>query len=186
MLKDEYKVYEEKMKKSIDSVAADFASVRAGQAVFPHCPADSPAAGRYAAAGERGLYPARAVPPAARPVRGQHVGLDGVRRLRGFRARAHGIVGRARNAEYLALRRYRVAAGVRRHRRHFRANIGAACSKTSTSMRSRLFSRSSPMIRFCPGVRLSAARGETDAFIALTHLIYCLCHFSRSGRALLL
>ena len=32
MLKDEYKVYEEKMKKSIDSVAADFDSVRAGRA----------------------------------------------------------------------------------------------------------------------------------------------------------
>ena len=32
MLKDEYKVYEDKMKKSIDSVAADFASVRAGRA----------------------------------------------------------------------------------------------------------------------------------------------------------
>ena len=32
MLQDEYKVYEEKMKKSIDSVAADFASVRAGRA----------------------------------------------------------------------------------------------------------------------------------------------------------
>ena len=32
MLKDEYKVYEEKMKKTIDSVAADFAAVRAGRA----------------------------------------------------------------------------------------------------------------------------------------------------------
>ena len=32
MLKDEYKVYEEKMNKSIDSVAADFAAVRAGRA----------------------------------------------------------------------------------------------------------------------------------------------------------
>ncbi|MDD3346517.1 ribosome recycling factor [Oscillibacter sp.] len=32
MLKDEYKVYEEKMGKSIDSVGADFASVRAGRA----------------------------------------------------------------------------------------------------------------------------------------------------------
>lgn len=32
MLKDEYKKYEEKMNKSIDSVAADFASVRAGRA----------------------------------------------------------------------------------------------------------------------------------------------------------
>ena len=32
MLKDEYKVYEEKMKKSIESVANDFAAVRAGRA----------------------------------------------------------------------------------------------------------------------------------------------------------
>ncbi len=32
MLKDEYKAYEDKMKKSIDSVAADFAAVRAGRA----------------------------------------------------------------------------------------------------------------------------------------------------------
>lgn len=32
MLKDEYKKYEDKMKKSIDSVAADFAAVRAGRA----------------------------------------------------------------------------------------------------------------------------------------------------------
>lgn len=30
MLKDEYKVYEDKMKKSIESVANDFAAVRAG------------------------------------------------------------------------------------------------------------------------------------------------------------
>ena len=30
MLKEDYKIYEGKMKKSIDSVAADFASVRAG------------------------------------------------------------------------------------------------------------------------------------------------------------
>ena len=32
MLKEEYKIYEEKMKKSIDSASADFASVRAGRA----------------------------------------------------------------------------------------------------------------------------------------------------------
>ena len=32
MLKEEYKIYEEKMKKSIDTVSADFASVRAGRA----------------------------------------------------------------------------------------------------------------------------------------------------------
>ena len=32
MTKDDYKVYQEKMQKSIDSVGADFASVRAGRA----------------------------------------------------------------------------------------------------------------------------------------------------------
>ena len=32
MLKDEYKIYEEKMKKSIESVTNDFAAVRAGRA----------------------------------------------------------------------------------------------------------------------------------------------------------
>ncbi|NLU23758.1 MAG: ribosome recycling factor [Clostridiales bacterium] len=32
MLKDEYKIYEEKMKKSIESVSSDFAAVRAGRA----------------------------------------------------------------------------------------------------------------------------------------------------------
>jgi len=32
MLKDDYKIYEEKMKKSIESVSNDFASVRAGRA----------------------------------------------------------------------------------------------------------------------------------------------------------
>ena len=32
MFKEEYKIYEEKMKKSIDSASADFASVRAGRA----------------------------------------------------------------------------------------------------------------------------------------------------------
>ena len=37
MLKDEYKVYEEKMRKSIDSVTADFASVRAGRATKNRC-----------------------------------------------------------------------------------------------------------------------------------------------------
>ena len=36
MLKDEYKVYEEKMKKSIESVANDFAAVRAGPVSYTH------------------------------------------------------------------------------------------------------------------------------------------------------
>ena len=32
MMKDEYKVFEDKMKKTLDSVAADFGAVRAGRA----------------------------------------------------------------------------------------------------------------------------------------------------------
>ena len=32
MLRDEYKVFEDKMKKSVESVAADFSAVRAGRA----------------------------------------------------------------------------------------------------------------------------------------------------------
>lgn len=62
-----------------------------------------------------------------------------------------------------ALRRYRAAAGVGRHRRRFRANIGAACFSASTSIPRRAFSRSSPMRRFHSGVRLSAAAVEPHA-----------------------
>ena len=121
--------------------------------------------------------PGRAMPlscapaaPAARLVRGERVGHDRVGRLRGGRARARAAAGRARNAEGLALRRYRVAAGVGRHRRRFRANIGAACFETSTSMRSRRFSCSSSMMRFCSGARLSAACGEPAASTGSTRL----------------
>ena len=46
MLKEEYKVYEDKMKKSIDSVAADFASVRAGRRMNDFCFCMLPAAQR--------------------------------------------------------------------------------------------------------------------------------------------
>ena len=73
------------------------------------------------------------------------------------------------------MRRYRAAAGVRRCYRHFRANISAACFKTSTSMRSLRFSRSSSMtlawsgVRLS-GVRLSAAWGDPVAFIDVIHL----------------
>lgn len=77
---------------------------------------------------------------------------------------------RPRDAEKPALRRYGVAALVGRYGPHFRAYISAACFKTSTSIRSLRFSRSSSRIRFCSGVRLSAARGEPVAFIDLTHL----------------
>ena len=111
-----------------------FAPVRADQAVFPHYPADAPATGGYAGPRQRRLYLARAVAAMAGLVRCDHVALDGVGRFRAFGAEVHRVVGGARNAKDLALRRYRVAVGVRRYHRHFRANISAACFKTSTSM----------------------------------------------------
>ena len=72
---------------------------------------------------------------------------------------------------------------VGRHGPHFRAYTGAACFKTSTSIRSLRFSRSGPRIRFCSGVRLSAARGEPVAFIDLTRLSTVLLPRSHSSMA---
>ena len=146
-------------------------AVGARQAVFPHDTANPAPADRFARPSQRRLYLARAVATAARLVGRQHVGLDGVGRLRRVCPRPHGVVGQARNAEDLALRRYyRVAAGVRRYHRHFRANVGTACFKTSTSMRSLRFSRSSSMTLVWSGVRLSAAWGNPVAFIDVIHL----------------
>ena len=69
--------------------------------------------------------------------------------------RAHEAARRPRDAEEPALRRYEVAVLVGRHGPHFRAYIGTARFKTSTSIRSLRFSRSSSRIRFCSGVRVS-------------------------------
>ena len=145
-------------------------AVGARQAVFPHDTANPAPADRFARPSQRRLYLARAVAAAARLVDRQHVGLDGVGRLRRVCPRAHGAVGRPWHAEDIALRRYRAAAGVRRYHRHFRANISAACFKTSTSMRSLRFSRSSSMTLVWSGVRLSAAWGDPVAFIDVIHL----------------
>lgn len=66
---------------------------------------------------------------------------------------------------------------------HFRAYTGAARLKMSTSIRSLRFSRSGSRIRFCSGVRLSAARGEPIAFIDLTRLSTVLLPRSHSSMA---
>lgn len=97
-------------------------AVGARQAVFPHDTANPAPADRFARPSQRRLYLARAVAAAARLVGRGHVGLDGIGRLRGVGPRAHGVVGRPGHAEYLALRRYRAAAGVRAapHRRGLR------------------------------------------------------------------
>lgn len=145
-------------------------AVRAGQAVLPHDAADpAPADGGARPPGRR-LYLARAVPAPAGGVGRGHGRRGGVRRGGTAGPRAHGVVRRPRDAEEPALHRYGVAALVGRYGPHFRAYISAACFKTSTSIRSLRFSRSSSRIRFCSGVRLSAARGEPVAFIDLIHL----------------
>ena len=54
--------------------------------------------------------------------------------LFGFQMFHHPVVGGAGNAQYPALRRYRAAGGVGPHHACFRANTGAACSGTSTSI----------------------------------------------------
>lgn len=53
----------------------------------------------------------------------------------------------------------------------------------STAIRSLRFSRSGSRIRFCSGVRLSAARGEPIAFIDLTRLSTVLFPRSHSSMA---
>ena len=65
-----------------------------------------------------------------------------------------------RHAEDPALRRYRAAAGVGPHHACFRANTGAACSETSTSISNRRLRLSDSISSFCSGVRLSTALVE--------------------------
>ena len=72
----------------------------------------------------------------------------------------HPVVGGAGNARYPALRRYRVAGGVGPYHVYPRANTGAACFGTSTSISDRLSRLPGPTGSFRPGVRLSAVRVE--------------------------
>ena len=88
-----------------------------------------------------------------------HVAGDRIRTLRPGMP-GHPVVGGAGNAQYPALRRYRVAGGVGPYHACLRANTGAACSETSTSISNRLLRLLSPTGSFRPGVRLSAARVE--------------------------
>ena len=107
----------------------------------PHDAADpAPADGDARAPGWR-LYLARAVPALAGGVGRDHGRRGGVRRGGPVGPRAHGVVRRPRDAGEPALRRYGVAVLVGRHGPHFRAHIGAARFKTSTSIRSLRFSR---------------------------------------------
>lgn len=69
----------------------------------------------------------------------------------------HPVAGRLGNAQDPALRRYRAAAGVGPYHACFRANTGAACSETSTSISSCLSRFRNSISSFSSGVRLSAA-----------------------------
>lgn len=75
----------------------------------------------------------------------------------GFGMFGHPVVGGAGNAQYSALRRYRITGGVGPYHCYFRANISAACFKTSTSISNCLLRLRSSISSFCSGVRLSAA-----------------------------
>ena len=75
----------------------------------------------------------------------------------GLGAVEHPVAGRLGNAQDPALRRYRAAAGVGPYHACFRANTGAACSETSTSISSCLSRFRNSISSFSSGVRLSAA-----------------------------
>lgn len=78
------------------------------------------------------------------------------------RAQRHGPPARTQAGPDATRARSGAAGAGRRHRR-FRANIGAACFRTSTSVLSRALSRSNSMRRFRSGARLSAAAVEPHA-----------------------
>ena len=72
----------------------------------------------------------------------------------------HPVVRELRHAEDPALRRYRAAAGVGPYGLCFRANTGAACSETSTSISNWRLRPLNAISSFRSGVRLSAALVE--------------------------
>ena len=88
-----------------------------------------------------------------------HVAGDRIRTLRPGMP-GHPVTGGAGNARYPASRRYRVAGGVGPYHACLRANTGAACSETSTSISNCLLRLPGSTGSFRPGVRLSAARAE--------------------------
>lgn len=128
----------------------------AGHAVPLHDPVD-------AAAGQRHALVPQGVPDlpgpvhlAAVPPHALHILLVRVGAL-GLGVFEHPVAGRLGNAQDPALRRYRAAAGVGPYRACFRANTGAACSETSTSISSCLSRFRNSISSFSSGVRLSAA-----------------------------
>ena len=135
------------------------ARVRARHALFAHDVADA-SPGRGDAPPFQSVLdlPGAAAFAAVAPDRA-HVAGDRIHMLR-LGMPGHPVVGGAGNARYPASRRYRVACGVGPYHACLRANTGAACSETSTSISNRLLRLPGPTGSFRPGVRLSMARVE--------------------------
>ena len=104
-----------------------------GLFVFAHDVADASAGRGDAPPFRGGLDLPGAVAFAAVAPGRAHVAGDWIRTLR-LGMPDHPVVGGAGNARYPALRRYRAAGGVGPYRACLRANTGAACSETSTSI----------------------------------------------------
>lgn len=130
--------------------------IGAGHAVPLHDPVDAAAGQRRALVPQGVPDPPGPVHLAAVPPHALHILLVRVGAF-GLGAFGHPVAGRLGDAQDPALRRYRAAAGVGPYHACFRANTGAACSETSTSISSwRLRFRNS-ISPFSSGVRLPAA-----------------------------
>ena len=126
------------------------ARVRARHAPPFHDVDDAPSGGGDAPPLQRGLdLPGAAALMAVAPDR-VHVAGDRVHPP-GFGMFDHPVVGGAGNAQYSALRRYRITGGVGPYHCYLRANTGAACSETSTSISNCLLRLRSSTGSFCSG-----------------------------------
>ena len=107
--------------------------MRARHAPGLHDPVDAAARHDDALMFQGGLDPPGPVHPAAVAPHASHILLMGVGPF-GLGVVEHPVVCRLRHAQDPALRRYRAAAGIGPYHACFRANTGAACSETSTSI----------------------------------------------------
>ena len=133
--------------------------IRARHAPGLHDPVDAAARHDDALMFQDGLDLPGPVHSAAVAPHASHILLMGVGPF-GLGVSEHPAVGRLGNAQDPALRRYRAAAGVGPYGLCFRANTGAACSETSTSISNWRLRPLNAISSFRSGVRLSAALVE--------------------------
>ena len=119
------------------------------------------------------------VHPAAVAPHASHILLMGVGPF-GLGVVEHPVVCRLRHAQDPALRRYRAAAGIGPYHACFRANTGAACSETSTSISNRRLRLLNAISSFRSGVWLSTALVEPLLRIPRIHRCRVECKMSHS------